>query len=63
MTPRVSVVVPVYNEGDTIVACLDGLVDAISTPFEILVVYDSADDTTRPHVEKYRGKTTACSRR
>ncbi len=53
MTPRVSVVVPVYNEGDTIVACLDGLVDAISTPFEILVVYDSLDDTTRPHVEKY----------
>ena len=57
MTPSVSVVIPVYNEGDSIVACLDGLCAAINLPFEILVVYDSLDDTTRPHVEEYaRGK-------
>ena len=48
MTPRVSVVIPVYNEGDGIVTCLDRLVDAIKLPFEILVVFDSPDDTTRP---------------
>jgi dolichol-phosphate mannosyltransferase len=53
VTPRVSVVIPVYNEGDGIVACLDKLVDAIALPFEILVVYDSPDDTTRPYAEKY----------
>ena len=53
MTPRVTAVIPVYNEGDSIVACLDGLVDAMTDPFEILVVYDTLDDTTRPHVEKY----------
>jgi dolichol-phosphate mannosyltransferase len=53
VTPRVTVVIPVYNEGDSIVECLDGLVEAITYPFEILVVYDSLDDTTRPHVEKY----------
>lgn len=53
MTPSVSVVIPVYNEGDSIVACLDGLRAAINLPFEILVVYDSLDDTTRPHVEEY----------
>ncbi len=53
MTPRVSVVIPVYNEGDGIVTCLDRLVDAIALPFEILVVYDSLDDTTRPYAEKY----------
>ncbi|HYL52131.1 MAG TPA: glycosyltransferase family 2 protein [Acidimicrobiia bacterium] len=53
MTPSVSVVIPVYNEGDSIVACLDGLCAAINLPFEILVVYDSLDDTTRPHVEEY----------
>jgi len=51
--PRVTAVIPVYNEGDSIVECLDGLVDAITDPFEILVVYDALDDTTRPHVEKY----------
>ena len=53
MTPRVSVVIPVYNEGDGIVACLDRLVDAIMLPCEILVVFDSHDDTTRPYAEKY----------
>ena len=53
MTPRVTAVIPVYNEGDSIVQCLDGLVDAMTDPFEILVVYDTLDDTTRPHVEKY----------
>jgi dolichol-phosphate mannosyltransferase len=53
VTPRVSVVIPVYNEGDGIVACLDRLVDAITMPCEFLVVYDSLDDTTRPFAEKY----------
>ena len=53
MTPRVSVVIPVYNEGDGIVTCLDRLVDAITLPCEILVVFDSNDDTTRPYAEKY----------
>jgi len=53
VTPRVSVVIPVYNEGDAIVTCLDRLVDAITLPCEILVVFDSLDDTTRPYVEKY----------
>ena len=53
MTPSVSVVIPVYNEGDSIVATLDRLCAAITLPFEILVVYDSPDDTTRPHAEKY----------
>ena len=53
MTPRVSVVIPVYNEGDSIVTCLDRLVDAIKLPFEILVVFDSPDDTTRAYAEKY----------
>ena len=53
MTPRVSVVIPVYNEGDSIVTCLDRLADAITLPCEILVVYDSPDDTTRPYAEKY----------
>jgi dolichol-phosphate mannosyltransferase len=53
VTPRVSVVIPVYNEGDGIVTCLDRLVDAITLPCEILVVYDSPDDSTRPYAEKY----------
>lgn len=53
MTPRVSVVVPVFNEGEAIVACLDRLLESITLSCEILVVYDSPRDTTCPHVERY----------
>jgi glycosyltransferase involved in cell wall biosynthesis len=53
VTPRISLVIPAYNEGESIVACLDRLADAIRLPCEILVVYDTDDDTTRPHAQKY----------
>jgi dolichol-phosphate mannosyltransferase len=52
--PRVSIVVTAYDEGEAIVTCLDRLLDAVTLPCEILVVYDSPDDTTAPWVEKYR---------
>lgn len=51
--PRVSVVITAYNEGDLIVSCLDRLLEAVTLPCEIMVVYDSPDDTTVPYVEKY----------
>ena len=54
MKPRVSVIVTAYNEGDTIVTCLDRLLDSITLPCEILVVFDSPTDTTAPWVEKYQ---------
>jgi dolichol-phosphate mannosyltransferase len=53
VTELISVVVPVYNEDEAIVTCLDQLVGAITSPFEILVVFDSVDDTTRVPAEKY----------
>ena len=53
MTNLISVVVPAYNEDEAIVTCLDQLVEEIKSPFEILVVYDSPDDTTRVPAEKY----------
>jgi glycosyltransferase involved in cell wall biosynthesis len=52
--PRVSVIVTAYNEGEAIVTCLDRLLDSITLPCEILVVYDSPTDTTAPWVEKYQ---------
>ena len=51
--PRVSVVVPVYNEGETIVPFLDRLFDGVRLPCEVLIVYDDPADTTVPHLEKY----------
>jgi len=52
-SPRVSVVVTAYNEGDEITPCLDRILEAVRLPCEVMVVYDSEDDTTAPYVEKY----------
>lgn len=51
--PRVSVVIPAHNEGDNILAVLDRVFEAVTLPCEILVVYDTPDDTTVPYLEKY----------
>jgi glycosyltransferase involved in cell wall biosynthesis len=56
VTPRISVVVPVYNEGEDINAFLDRVFDSVTMPCEVLAVYDSADDTTLPFLEAYADK-------
>lgn len=49
--PCLSIVVPVYNEGETIARTLRGLVEQVTTrPLEILIVYDFDEDTTVPVV-------------
>ncbi len=42
-----------YNEGEAIVDCLDRVFEAVKLPCEVLVVYDTPDDTTAPYVKKY----------
>lgn len=51
--PRVSIVIPAYNEGEEIVKCLDRIVGAVTFPCEILVVYDRPDDTTAAPALRY----------
>jgi glycosyltransferase involved in cell wall biosynthesis len=51
--PRVSIVIPVYNEGEAIIPCLDLLFDAVTLPCEVLAVYDTPDDSTLPYLQKY----------
>ena len=53
MKPRVSVVIPAYNEGSGIEDVLVRLLEAVQLPSEIVVVVDSVDDTTAPYVEKF----------
>ena len=53
MTPRASIVIPVYNEGERIRRCLDQIVDAVTVSFEALVVHDTPSDDTVPHVHAY----------
>jgi dolichol-phosphate mannosyltransferase len=51
--PRVSVVIPAYNEGDHILPVLDRIFEAVHLPCEVLVVVDAPEDTTVPVVEEY----------
>lgn len=46
--PRVSVVIPVYNEGESITDCLERIFEAVQLPCEVLVVYDDPGDSTAP---------------
>lgn len=46
MTPRLDIVIPVYNEGNIILATLAELRARVRTPFRILICYDRPDDDT-----------------
>jgi len=46
VTPRVSVVIPAYEEGDDIIPVLNRVFESVTLPVEVIVVVDSADDTT-----------------
>jgi dolichol-phosphate mannosyltransferase len=52
MNSEISVVIPVYNEGDAILPCLDRILAAVTARCEVLVVYDRPDDSTVPYIEK-----------
>ena len=51
--PALSVVVPVYNEGENVIPTLRGVVERTHTrPLEVLVVHDFDEDTTVPVVKR-----------
>jgi glycosyltransferase involved in cell wall biosynthesis len=56
VTPRASIVIPAYNEGDGIVPGLDRIFEAITVDAEVLVVVDTPDDTTIPVITAYAKK-------
>jgi dolichol-phosphate mannosyltransferase len=51
--PRVSIVIPAYQEGSAVEEVLGRLLEAVELPCEVIVVVDTPDDTTVPYVEKY----------
>jgi dolichol-phosphate mannosyltransferase len=53
---RVSVVIPAYNEGETIVPVLERIFEALMLPCEVLVVVDDPADSTRPVVLRLAGQ-------
>lgn len=52
MSPRVSIVIPVYNEGDAVTPVIERIIESVQQPSEILVVFDSNEDTTKPVIEE-----------
>jgi glycosyltransferase involved in cell wall biosynthesis len=50
--PGLTVVMPVWNEGERVAPNLRAFAAAVHTPFELLVVHDMPDDTTVPVVER-----------
>jgi glycosyltransferase involved in cell wall biosynthesis len=54
-----SVVVPVFKEGDSIVPVMRALATGISTPHEILVVYDFDEDPTVPVIGRLHAELPA----
>ena len=51
--PRVSIIIPAYNEGKHIVPVLDRLFESVRLSCEVLVVVDDETDTTVPVVRDY----------
>jgi dolichol-phosphate mannosyltransferase len=50
--PRVSIVIPAYDEGEAIAPVLDRIREAVALPHEVLVVVDGVEDTTVAVVER-----------
>jgi dolichol-phosphate mannosyltransferase len=48
--PELSIVLPVFNEGENIVGVLSAIARDVRTPHEVIVVYDFEEDTTVPPV-------------
>ena len=54
--PELSIIMPVYNEGEAVDPVLRALDAAVHTSHEVLVVWDFDADTTRPVVERLAGE-------
>ncbi len=51
-----SVVMPVYNEGQNIAPTLKSLAETLTDPFELLIVYDFDGDSTLPVAKELAGR-------
>lgn len=54
--PQVSIIIPVYDEAATIAKTLKVLNCLVNVPHEVVIVYDSDDDSTVPVVKQLQGQ-------
>src|SRR3954453_1693226 len=59
VAPELSIVMPVFKEGDRIEPVVRALTAAVPTPHELLVVYDFDEDPTRPAAERLASELPA----
>jgi dolichol-phosphate mannosyltransferase len=52
-SPRVSIVIPAYNEGEAILPALDRIFESVQLDSEIMVVVDFPEDSTIPVLARY----------
>lgn len=52
-SPRVSVVIPAYQEGEHVVPVLDRIFESVELPCQVLVVVDFEEDSTLPVLTAY----------
>jgi dolichol-phosphate mannosyltransferase len=53
--PELAIILPVYNEGEAVEPVLRALSGAVTTPHELVVVYDFDGDTTVPVLARLAG--------
>lgn len=56
MNKKVSIIIPVYNNENTIVRCLDSVINQTYKNIEIIVINDGSTDNSKRIVEKYIDK-------
>jgi GT2 family glycosyltransferase len=54
---NLSIVIPVYNEDETCELFVDVLEATVKTPHEVIIVYDSLNDTTIPSINNLKKNT------
>ena len=54
--PDLSIVLPVYNEGEAVEPVLRALAKGVRTSHELVVVYDFDEDTTVPVIDRLRSE-------
>ena len=56
--PKIDIVIPVYNEGDNIIAVLETFKSNIKTPFRVIICYDHEEDSTLKALSSYPGRNS-----
>ena len=61
MSPKISIIIPSYNEEKNISRCLDSILNQTFSDFEVLCVDDGSNDNTFDIIKEYSKKENQSS--